>query len=80
VVELNTIITMRPLATHKRGKMAAELKKVMAKPLVKHTDMSHEMSSETVEMIVGAIDKFLTSENFEVRSAPARPQSGGSSC
>ncbi|KAA0157556.1 hypothetical protein FNF27_00562 [Cafeteria roenbergensis] len=47
---------------------SAEFKKVMAKPLVKHTDMPHEMSSEAVEIVVSAVDKYLTSENFEKAS------------
>lgn len=45
--------------------MALEFKKVLAKPLVASEDMTAEMAGETVEIITAAVDKFLSTENYE---------------
>jgi dynein light chain 4 len=45
--------------------MALEFKKVLAKPLVATEDMTAEMAGETVEIITAAVDKFLSTENYE---------------
>ena len=45
--------------------MALEFKKVFAKPLVATEDMTAEMANETVEIITAAVDKFLSTENYE---------------
>lgn len=42
---------------------------------LQHTDMPHEMSSEALEMVVGAVDKYFTSENFEVSGLSATRRS-----
>jgi dynein light chain 4 len=45
--------------------MALEFKKVLAKPIVASEDMTAEMAGETVEIITAAVDKFLSTENYE---------------
>ena len=45
--------------------MALEFKKIFAKPLVATEDMTAEMANETVEIITAAVDKFLSTENYE---------------
>mmetsp|Transcript_21656 Transcript_21656/g.32324 ORF Transcript_21656/g.32324 Transcript_21656/m.32324 type:complete len:109 (+) Transcript_21656:69-395(+) len=46
----------------------ADLKKLMSKPLIKHSDMPSEMGNETVEILTMAMDKFLATKNYEAAS------------
>mmetsp|Transcript_18065 Transcript_18065/g.63935 ORF Transcript_18065/g.63935 Transcript_18065/m.63935 type:complete len:105 (-) Transcript_18065:50-364(-) len=47
------------------GAMSAELRKVMSKPLVKSVDMTAEQSSEAVEIVTMAVDKYAATANYE---------------
>lgn len=40
-------------------------KKVRSKPHIKFSDMTAEMASETVEVVVMAMDKFISGSNWE---------------
>lgn len=42
-----------------------EFKKVLQKPLVANEDMPTEMAQEVIEIITAAVDKFLSTENYE---------------
>ncbi|GMI23542.1 hypothetical protein TrCOL_g11281 [Triparma columacea] len=45
-----------------------EMRKLMSKALIKHTDMPQEMATETLEVITMAVDKFLNNKNYEAAS------------
>lgn len=53
---------------------AAELRKVMSKPLVKTVDMTAEQSSEAMEIVTMAVDKYASTSNYEVRSVGDAPR------
>ena len=41
------------------------MRKIMSKPVIKHSDMSAEMSTESQEIVVMALDKFLATSKLE---------------
>ena len=41
------------------------MRKIMSKPVIKHCDMSAEMATETQEVVVMAMDKFLAAGKWE---------------
>ncbi|KAG5186235.1 dynein light chain type 1-domain-containing protein [Tribonema minus] len=43
----------------------AEYRKLVSKPVVKSADMSPEMSSEAIEVMTMAVDKFINVKNYE---------------
>jgi dynein light chain 4 len=45
-----------------------DFKKVLQKPLIAFNDMNPEMSSECVEIVTAAVDKYLVAENYEKAS------------
>lgn len=55
--------------------MALDLKKMMQKPHIAVDDMA-DNSAEAVEIVTSCVDKFIATENYEVRhpSARAAPQ------
>jgi dynein light chain 4, axonemal len=54
-------MTVRPIP--------AEIKKQMQRSLVKSSDMPSELCAEIVDIVVGAIDKFSTSEEPDLEGA-----------
>jgi dynein light chain 4, axonemal len=42
-----------------------EMRKIMSKPVIKHSDMSAEMSTESQEIVVMVLDKFLATSKWE---------------
>ena len=44
----------------------AELRKLIAKPIIKTTDMPQEMAQEAKEIVTSGIDKFINTKNWEV--------------
>jgi len=44
----------------------AEYRKLIAKPIVKSTDMTKDMTIEVIDIITMAVDKFQATKNYEV--------------
>lgn len=43
-----------------------EYRKLIAKPIVKSTDMTKDMTIEVIDIISMAVDKFAATKNYEV--------------
>ena len=46
-----------------------ETKKQMQRTLVKYSDMTDEMTSEILDIVIGAVDKYSTSDDPDLESA-----------
>ena len=44
----------------------ADYRKLIAKPIVKSTDMTKDMTIEVIDIITMAVDKFQAAKNYEV--------------
>ena len=58
-------LVVRSKMTSVRAKAIEEMRK---KALVRHTDMSQEMSSDAQDVVVMALDKYMEAENWEAAS------------